>query len=238
MKRDEPPSSETRKRKRKPKCTSSSPTPVGMRHLYIGPSNTGKTTLVAEKLKALISKDKKADIFICSPSYPHQKLYTQFKKRVKLWADSLNEETMGHIYRKVLKNRDMKRPRNIVIIIDDFGDSGYFRGRADNFGMRLIREARQLGVHVVVVVQRMTEATPLMRTNADSVTCFVLANDEDRKTLRKEFAGEIKWPKFREMLDECWREPYGYISIDKSNPYDRKYMSKSGLLKSKTTEEY
>jgi Cdc6-like AAA superfamily ATPase len=197
------------------------------RILYIGRSGTGKTTLMVKKLKEWFKETKKknTELIVISPTAPLQEIYKGISKRITKYFSDIDEGVTNQIYELCLKNAKKKtKQKEIVIIIDDLGESNFMkRCTKQNELNHLIVTARHMKVNLVFLFQRMKQATNSLRDNCDVIYLFKVEDVDQKKNFKNAFCGELTVNQFDRLTEEAWREPYGYLKIDRREAHDVKY---------------
>ena len=205
----------------------------GSRILFIGRSGTGKTTALVEKvLNFWHSSPQKPDVYLITPNMDTDTPYQKLQKKIKIkgFASTINEEVVNKLFNKIKcpkkcrRTKKKKRKPNIVII-DDFGSNTYLRYKQkDNKFNDLITSARQDNTHYIFSVQRMKQLTPLLRENSDRINSFRIDNRYDLDEFFKQFMGEYERKECSQISTMCWSQPYNYLAIDRTDPYNKKYF--------------
>ncbi len=182
---------------------------------------------MVNKLAPFINKNKKkVNLVIVSPSAPKQEQYKPLLPSVKAWYPEMNEDTASDLFEISERNFRSKRKKQLIFVIDDLGESSWMKRATKNNRLNeLVVTARHNNVHLVFLFQRLNQATPSVRDNADIIISFPLENREARKQFHKQFAGDLTEKQFDEISRRAWgKGRYSYLKIDRRNPYDPEYF--------------
>lgn len=200
------------------------------RHIYIGRSGMGKTHLLTNRLKNVLKgKDaKKYLLIIVSPTAPLQDLYKPLKKHTKYYFPTINERITNEITDIISTNFKKKKGKKTpLVVIDDLGENHFMKwGKKGNRLNHLVVTARHLGAHIIFLYQRMKQATTSVRDNADVVNCFRIDDKDQLKDFQKAFCSELPDETFQDYTQKAWKENYGYVKIERSDPNNKKYYIK------------
>jgi adenylate kinase family enzyme len=197
------------------------------RIVYIGRSGTGKTTLCVEKLKEWFKlvKKKDSELIIVSPTAPLQEIYQGIKKRITKFYSDIDEKVTSELYDICQKNALKKKQKEIVIIIDDLGESNFMkRVTKQNMLNQLIVSARHMKVNLCFLFQRMKQATTSLRDNSDIIYLFKVDDVDQKRNFKNAFCGELTQTQFDHTVQQAWDQPYGYLKIDRRDPHEPKYF--------------
>jgi len=207
----------------------------GSRQLFIGRSGTGKSTLINKKIQNFLSytknKKQKSNLIFISPTFEYDKAYDPIRKYVEKKAKTVNEEVVGKLYNIVTDKSNRKRNNPYLIVIDDLGENTYMKYKQkDNLLNELIVTARHNNTHLIWSLQKMKQANTLLRRNADRIYGFKIDDINEKNDFYKEFAGELTPKEFNTISNLTWKEPYNYLTIDRTNPYKTQYFHNDRLL--------
>jgi len=209
------------------------------RSLYIGRSGLGKTHLLCNNLFKLFEENKRRiypKLIIVSPTAPKQpEKWNKLKKWTIEYYPRANPEVANQIflkaeeiYRKFHSKKNKKKPQVLFTVFDDLGESTFLKlSRKDNPIREMVTNARHQKCHLVFATQEFTQAMKPLRKNVDFIYIFEIDDIEERKVIWKAFAGEIAIEEFNKLSTRAWKEEWGYLMIDRSNPKDgKKYYIK------------
>lgn len=180
--------------------------PNFVRALIVGPSNCGKTNLM---LSLLVDPNglKFENVYLFSkttdqPKYQHLEKILGGVKGIGFY-----------VYKGVqLKAEEIKK--NSVCIFDDV--------MTEN--QKLIRDCFSMGRHlgpldVFELGQTYSKfEKQLIRDNANLIILFKMDEMNLRHAYNDHVAADMTFQEFQEMCNFCWKEPHGFILIDKESP--------------------
>jgi Poxvirus A32 protein len=182
----------------------------GIRSVICGPSGCGKTNVI---LSLLYDKNglRFENVYIYSKSLDQPK-YKQLEHVLNLipqigyYKYSDNEEIISP---------DKIKP-NSVFIFDDIACE-----KQDNV-KRMFAYGRHKALCCFMLTQTYSSvAKQLIRDNAN----FIIIFQQDGRNLQHLFNDHVSYdvtlPVFQEMCNLCWKDPYGFLVVDKSKPINR-----------------
>lgn len=186
--------------------------PVNKEHLcvlYIGRRGSGKTMLLLKKLK--LYDLKKTDIILISPTAKLQDTYTKDSHLFKKYYSVLDES----IILEIIEEREKNMTKDLILVFDDIGSVPFFKREKTSL-QGLINNCRHHKIHVIFLLQKMTQATTTTRENADLVFCFKLWNQNEIKLFRETFFGLMEKSDFDKFSYKAWNpsngDKYSYIT--------------------------
>lgn len=152
------------------------------RTLIIGVSKSGKTTLL---LKKLVEMQRGTRVLI-SDSAPRQDIY---KKNADQF-DTIYKEINDHLVDRLVKQRDKtkKKKTPFLIVLDDEGDLPYLSARRNKF-TSLYNSVAHYDVHIIMLLQIVTQVATTYRKNADTIYLFRPVNKTEKDQIITEFFG-------------------------------------------------
>ncbi len=210
------------------------------RTVYLGKTKSGKTHLMLEHMKEWIAlnKNKKVlEIILLSPTASKQPKMFFLKPYVIFQRDELNEMVSAEVadaceenwYYNNKKTKGKKRKEKVLfIIIDDLGENSFQKNARKNnaFKQLATNMAHFKTCHLLWLLQRMTQATTILRDNVDFVFAFKIKNIDQRKMFWKEFCGDLSEMDFKRLALKAWSQKYGYIFINNIDPNNITYYAK------------
>jgi len=190
------------------------------RELFVGPSGTGKTYLMFERIKEILKKHKKkAKFIVLSPTANDQPEYfNQIKKKIIFYSPRVDEEALHKTWTLIFKNRKKKKGKRafITVIVDDAGHERELRYlTADSYWAKLVVTARQKGIKIMYTGQRISDITKVLRDNMDIVHIVGIDSLEDAKLVRKIWAGFQNQKAFIRVMRDILEKRWGYMTIVK-----------------------
>lgn len=183
--------------------------PDSIRCLIVGRSNCGKSNLM---LCLLTHKNglKFENIYVYSKTL-HQPKYQYLEKLIKPMKDigyfpySNNEEITDN------------PKENSIFIFDDIACENHEKVR------KYFSMGRHHGVCSFLLCQSYVRCPRhLVRDNANLIILF-RQDDISLKHVYQEHVGsELSWPQFKHLCATCWKDPHGFITINKDDCSYRK----------------
>lgn len=182
--------------------------PNNVRALIVGPSNCGKTNLM---LSLLVDKNglrfENVYLFSKSSNQPKYDYLEEVVKRIK----GVN---FFRFENNFLKPEEVKK--NSVCIFDDVITDK--QGPIQDFfamGRHRLLDSCYLGQTYSRIPKQ------LIRDNANLIALFKMDDLNLKHVYGDHVAADMPYSKFREMCNECWAEPHGFIVIDKDSDKDK-----------------
>jgi Poxvirus A32 protein len=179
--------------------------PTTIRSIICGPSGCGKTNAI---LSLLYDKNgvKYENIYIYSKSL-HQPKYRELECVLKQIPE------IG--YHKFSDNQEVVSPDEIkpnsIFIFDDIACE-----KQDNV-KRMFSYGRHKGLSCFMLTQTYSSVCKqLIRDNSNFIVMFRQDDRNLQHLFREHVSPDITFPIFQEMCNLCWREPYGFLVIDKT----------------------
>ena len=165
--------------------------------LLIGRKGSGKTYLLIE----ILLSDWKGvydDIIIVSPTF---KLQNSAWGKIDTGAgftiyDNFDENTLAEIYNNKLQNS----ARKTLLILDDNGED--IKKIRQSIFNKLISNSRHMNMSMVVLLQKLTQAPTILRSNADTFAAFSACSIRERDALFKEI-GILEKKEFAKYFNHC-----------------------------------
>ena len=177
--------------------------------IYIGRKGSGKTHLLMEKLKKY--NKKKTLITLISPTAKLQDMYQENAHLFDKYYSTVDETIIQEIIHERTKNLD----KEAIVVFDDIGSVPYFKREKTEL-QTLINNCRHHKIHVIFLLQRMTQATTTTRDNTDLVFCFKLWSVREIDMFRETFFGLMSKEDFAKFSYRAWNPPdgdmYSYIT--------------------------
>ena len=170
--------------------------------LLIGRKGSGKTFLLIE----ILLSDWKGvydDIIIVSPTFKLQnsawgKIDTSSGFKI---YDNFDEKTLVGIYNNALENPTRKK----LLILDDNGED--IKKIRQNIFNKLVSNSRHMNLSMVVLLQKLTQAPCILRSNADTFACFSACSIRERDALFNEI-GTLDKKEFAKHFNHCTAMPH------------------------------
>jgi hypothetical protein len=194
-----------------------------------GKSASGKTNLIINLL-LFYKKVFKNRVIIFTKSRNGSLYSLEEKIGAKIFNSLYNEN--GNIIEEVLefqrtRKEENEKLKNILILFDDWiTDESFNRKR--NVYDKLYSMARHFNISVITTSQQYTLLPSSIRRLSWYDIIFKISNQSERKTMIYEECSAIdkNEKEFEEIYNDCVKEPFSFIYIDKKNG---KYLKRFGV---------
>lgn len=183
--------------------------PNSIRGLIVGPSNCGKTNAL---MSLLIQRNglRFENVYLWSKSLEQSKY-----QRLKEILDPI-EGVNFFGFRNAEDAPEKPLPRSIFIFDD-------LAGSCHTPIMRYFSYGRHLDVDCFYLGQTYSHVPKhLIRDNVNFLVLFKQDDCNLRHVYDDHVGAEVNWNLFKKMCAICWREPYGFLVIDKDGNNFRK----------------
>jgi hypothetical protein len=168
--------------------------------LFVGRKGSGKTQLL---LKILKDKDGWRNVYqeiiIVSPTFKLQHCWQTISGEGVTVYESFSEETLDKIY------KDQKPSVNSLLILDDNGED--LRRVNQTVFNKLISNSRHLNLSIVALLQKLSQAPTVLRSNADSFAVFSACSQREQDILWSEI-GILDKKTFQKIFSDSTSEQY------------------------------
>jgi hypothetical protein len=190
--------------------------PVGASILIIGKRHSGKSYLQYAIMEAMAAKFTLA--FGLSPTIAAKE---RFRKCMPAWCVfDLSIEILESICHnmKMLYDRQVmlkRKPVQWLLVLDDTAfDDKFMKSTALK---EVFANGRNFGCTIIVILQYIKAAPPIMRTNSDFVFCFAEQGEKGRQQLHEQYFSAIPKKEFNGIFAAC-TENYSTIVANNRNP--------------------
>jgi hypothetical protein len=197
-----------------PKTTESHIRPVkylGLIHsaphvsIFCGRKGSGKTFLLLQLLKDIDGyKNKYQNVIIVSPTFRLQRTWDSISPEGITVYESFSEEILNKIYNE-------QQPHiNSLIILDDNGED--LRRINQKVFNKLISNSRHLNCSIIVLVQKLSQAPTILRSNGDLFACFAATSTRETDILHSEI-GILEKKEFHRMFVDATKDQYSCFVV-------------------------
>lgn len=181
----------------------------------------GKTTLM-QKIMSRYWLDLFYKIYIICPTYAEDKGWSLFDAYVDSGKIEVIFEVEENKLRKiwnVCRKLKLEDPsKHFLIYFDDCtGQPAFKKNQETGVLNALFSKGRHSNISIVIVVQKFTQASTIMRTNADCFLTFMTLSDTEKNHMYSEFGFGGK-KKFIELLDYSTIQPYHHFFVNRQGP--------------------
>ncbi len=212
---------------------------VNFRLLLVSRSGGGKSNFLTNiilndklKYKNIFDGD---DIFIFAPNImADEKMRTIIEEKdieERNLFETIDDDTLQVLYESLIEEfheavAEGEKPRQKLIVIDDFGFSGQFSNQ-NRFGMiqKLFCNSRKFGISIVVLIQQYSQASNTIRSNSTGLVIFNQSNAE-LELIEKENNYLQTKKQFINMFRDNVREKHDALIINYSNNFEQMYLSR------------
>lgn len=198
------------------------------RALIVAPSNSRKSVLL-QSIILDIYRGCFERVYIFSPSihidsvwkpvldYCNHTLKQHESDREHFYFDTFDQTEFKQIITtqakivKHMKDRNMKKLYNIVIIIDDFLDNQMFLRRTPDLDMLFLR-GRHYYISTFISIQKYKGVSQVIRLNINDMYLFKLRNYADLEAFLEEFAALADKKTEEKIYRMATDEPYGFCT--------------------------
>jgi len=154
-------------------------------------------------------------IYIVCPTFAEDDNWSFFDEHVKSGTievlNEVNENKLNRIWNKCKKNKLADKSFHALVYFDDCtGQPAFKKNQESGTLNQMFSKCRHANMSIVIVVQKFTQASTIMRTNADGFLTFMTLSDTEKDYMYKEFGFGGK-QKFIKMIDDATVEPYSHF---------------------------
>jgi len=158
-------------------------------------------------------------IWIICPTFAEDDNWSYFDSRVEDGRveviGEVDENRLNRIW-NLCKNEKLKdRSKNFLIYFDDCtGQPAFKKNQETGVVNQLFSKGRHANITLICVVQKFTQASTIMRTNADAFLTFMTLSDTEKDHMYKEFGFGGK-KRFIEYIDASTIQPYHHFYVNR-----------------------
>ena len=158
-------------------------------------------------------------IWIVCPTFAEDDNWSYFDKYVSDGdievLNEVSENKLKKIWNYCKKRKLEDKTVQFLIYFDDCtGQPAFKKNNEVGVMNQLFSKGRHANITLIIVVQKFTQASTIMRTNADAFLTFMTLSDTEKDHMYKEFGFGGK-KKFIELLDKATREPYHHFYVNR-----------------------
>jgi hypothetical protein len=189
--------------------------------MFVARSQCGKTTLLIKLIHYYWLKDFKF-IHIFCPTYGEDpkwssldpyvksgkiKIYPKVDKEIikRIWNQCKVWKTEGHTF------------HTLILFDDCTGQEDFCVNQNGNILNQLVCRSNHANVSTGWSVQKFTQSSTTMRSQAEGLITFSCLQEKEQKPLYQEFGmGSFRW--FQKVLIDATSSPYHYLYINRQGP--------------------
>jgi len=181
----------------------------------------GKTTLMAKLMIKYWLKEYNKIWIIC-PTFGEDDVWSYFDDEIKSGKvevlGEVDEKKLTRIWNQCKRDKIKDKKKHYLIYFDDCTGQPAFKVNQETGVLnQLFSKGRHANISLIVVVQKFTQASTIMRSNADTFLTFMTLSDDEKNYMYKEFGFGGK-KKFVELLDDATVVPYDHFYINRQGP--------------------
>ena len=184
--------------------------PNTIRALICGPSGCGKTVVL---YNLIVNKNglKFSNLYIISQSLEQEKyrdlteVFNYLRDDVQLFTDTCCEITPKDV------------ENNSIIVFDDIKRDKICDKNIEQF----FSMGRHKGLNCFYLCQTYSKIPKqLVRDNANFIILFKQDDMNLKHVYNNHVGGDVSFQEFKDMCETCWRDDYGFLTIDKQSPFN------------------
>jgi len=182
--------------------------PNSIRSVICGPSGCGKTVVL---YNLIVNKNglKFSNLYIISQSLEQEK-YQNLSKIFDFTNDEVKLVTSSEC--EITPN-DVE-PDSIVVFDDIKRNKAHDKNIEQFFSM-----GRHRGLNCFYLCQTYSKIPKqLIRDNANFIILFKQDDMNLKHVYNNHVGSDVSFTEFKEMCEECWKDDYGFLVIDKQSP--------------------
>ena len=199
------------------------------RKLIIGPSESGKTNYLSNS----IGKDNNLvdKIYLYAKDLEEPKYQLLINKREQAGVKNLNDLTAFTEYSNFMDdipdNIDFnkKRKRKVLIVFDDMISHVMSDKKAQQVLKELFISCRKLNISLCFLTQSYFSVSKDLRLNCTYYIIFKLNSKRELQNIAINHSADIDYKDFVKIYRDCTREPYTFLTIDTTQPVDKRFKS-------------
>jgi hypothetical protein len=121
---------------------------------------------------------------------------------------TVHEQLTEELIERIMKTVSAKGNGSTLLILDDLGEE--FRKISPRIVNMLVSNSRHYKLSIICLHQRLTQAPPILRANADVVIAFSACSYTEIECLWKMVATTQR-TKFQLMFNDATQEPHSYL---------------------------
>ncbi len=166
-----------------------------------------------------ISNDNKLKLLVKVKDIPSENLFDDFDELVleQLYND-LQEQYEDFV-------NENKTPPNVLIIFDDISFRGSLKTQR-GIVSKLFCNGRHLNISTILTTQKYTDINTTCRENNTGCILFSCSDRQLESVITDHNRLDNK-KQFKKMFRDITKEPYSFMVINYTNPFDEMYLTKN-----------
>ena len=185
--------------------------PNSIRGLICGPSGCGKTVVL---YNLIVHKKglKFANVYVISQSLEQEK----YKHLTEIFDYTDDEVKLVTSPTCEITPKDVEK--DSIVIFDDIKRDKICDKNIELF----FSMGRHRNLNCFYLCQTYSKIPKqLLRDNANFIILFKQDDMNLKHVYNNHVGGDISFDQFKQMCDFCWKEDYGFITIDKQSPFNK-----------------
>ena len=183
-----------------------------------GASRSGKTKTFIDVARAYKAKYRGAEVWLISPTATTDPIW---KKRcnyslIDRHFDTFDDVTIEAVRGRMATSsttRSEKRGR-LLLGVDDMGeDTRVGRSIVNNPLRELYVAAVQNEIDLVFLIQRLTQAPPILRDNFEFLVMKKIRSEHERKMFVAEYMSGMSRKRQQDIMRSAWREAFDSLCV-------------------------
>ena len=198
------------------------------RKLVIGPSGSGKTNYLLNSIQKNNNVTDK--IYLYAKDLEEPKYQFLISKMKQAGIKNLNDpaafiessNTMDDIFENI-EDYSKKRKRKVLILFDDMISHVMSDKKAQQILKELFIRCRKLNISLYFLTQSCFSVPKDVRLNCVHYIIFKLNNKRELQNVAINHSSDIDYKDFIKIYRNCAREPYNFLTIDTTQPVDKRF---------------
>ena len=198
------------------------------RKLIIGPSGSGKTNYLLNSIQKENNTINK--IYLYPKDLEEPKYQFLIDKREKAGLKNSKDKnvliehsnTTDNIYDDI-NDYNKKRRKNVMIVFDDIIPHVMSNKKAQQILKELFIWCRKLNISLCFLTQSYFSVPKDVRLNCTHYIIFKLNNKRELQNIAVNHSAAIDYKDFVEICRDCTKEPYDFLTIDTTQPVDKRF---------------
>ena len=129
-----------------------------------------------------------------------------------------------------IKDYNKKRKRRVLIVFDDMISHVMSDKKAQQVLKELFTRCRKLNISLCFLTQSYFSVPKDVRLNCTHYIIFKLNNKRELQNIAINHSADIHCKDFGKIYRDCVKEPYNFLTIDTTQPVDKRFKKKVMIL--------